>query len=131
MLKRLQNILKNNSETSENHSDPSLQTPYFKANRTAVMNAIESLVEQKNNYKLLGASKERGELSFEVTSPKKAFVVITATTLRPFKTAVDINVTTESALPVDFGYSRKVIITFNSELKGKLEFIGTSLLENN
>ncbi|WP_062233909.1 hypothetical protein [Fictibacillus sp. FJAT-27399] len=131
MLRQLQNILKNHSETSENHQDPLLQTHYFKANRTKVMDAIEELVRQQSHYKLLESSKERGELSFEVTAPRKAFAVITATSLRPFKTAVDINVTSESPLPIDFGYSRKVILAINEGLKGKLEFIGTSLLENN
>ncbi|SDM89149.1 hypothetical protein SAMN04488137_2444 [Fictibacillus solisalsi] len=131
MLRRLQNVLKNNSETSENHYDPLLRTPYFKANRTSVMDALEDLVRQKQNYKLLGSSRERGEFSFQVTSPRKAFVVVTATTLRPYRTAIDFNVSTESALPVDFGYSKKVIANVTEELKGKLEYIGTSLMENN
>ncbi|PAK38936.1 cytosolic protein, partial [Bacillus licheniformis] len=41
--------------------------------------------------------------------------------IRPFDTAVDFNVSTETFLPTDFGYSRGLVSTLYSELDGKLQ----------
>jgi len=66
-------------------------------------------------------SEERGEISAEVKKTRKAFVVATVVSIRPFDTAVDFNVSTETFLPTDFGYSRGLVSTLYSELDGKLQ----------
>ncbi|MGC4376135.1 cytosolic protein [Fictibacillus sp. Mic-4] len=129
MLKKMRTFLTNSAETRENHNDPEFQTHYFKARQADVMKAISGIIQKKPSCRLLGISEERGEIAFEMTKPRKSFVVITVITVKPFRVAVDLNVSTETSLPFDFGNSKKIISNFYRELKEELEFIGTSLAE--
>lgn len=121
--------MENHAETSEQHLDERLRTHYFKVNKAEVMKAIKQILDEDTNFRELGFSEERGEATFEVRQPKNAFIVITAVTVRPNHTAVDLNVSTESALPFNFGNNQRLISSIYEILKQRLPFIGTSMAE--
>lgn len=50
-------------------------------------------------------------------------MVVTVVTVRPFETAIDFNVSTETPLPFDFGFSRKVIVELYERLDKSLPLI--------
>ncbi|MCM3730986.1 cytosolic protein [Fictibacillus nanhaiensis] len=129
MFRKLQNLMENHAETSEQHLDERLRTHYFKVNKAEVMKAIKQILDEDTNFRELGFSEERGEATFEVRQPKNAFIVITAVTVRPNHTAVDLNVSTESALPFNFGNNQRLISSIYEILKQRLPFIGTSMAE--
>jgi hypothetical protein len=129
MFRKLQNLMENHTETSEQHLDERLRTHYFKVNKAEVMKVIKQILDEDTNFRELGFSEERGEATFEVRQPKNAFIVITAVTVRPNHTAVDLNVSTESALPFNFGNNQRLISSIYEILKQRLPFIGTSMAE--
>lgn len=104
----------NHSETSEQHKDPDLVTHYYKAKRDDVYRAVEKLFPSPSE--IMASSKERGELTIKYKGKRRAFVVATIIMVRPFRTAVDFSVTTESGGPIDFGYSRNTIVQFYKKL---------------
>jgi hypothetical protein len=126
MFRKLKNLLENYAETSEHHVDERLRTHYFKANRAEVMKMIREMLDENDHFKELGFSEERGEVTFEV---KQTFVVISVVTVRANRTAVDLNVSTESVLPLQFGSNQKLIVSIYDNLKRRLTFLGTSLAE--
>ena len=83
------------------------------------------------NLEIVKVDTERNLLLVKgnVPGPKKALIVVTVVTVRAYKTAVDFSVSTETPLPVDFGFSKKVIETIYSDLKKKLTLIGTGISE--
>lgn len=129
MFRKLQNLMENHAETSEQHLDERLRTHYFKANKAEVMKVIKQILDEDTNFRELGFSEERGEATLEVRQPKTAFIVITAVTVRPNHTAVDLNVSTETALPFNFGNNQRLISSIYETLKQRLPFIGTSMAE--
>ncbi|MFG6148305.1 cytosolic protein [Halobacillus sp. B23F22_1] len=98
----------NHSETSEDHRDASLQTRYYKAKRDEIFSAVEEMFPSPSEK--VAVSKERGELTIKYKGKRKAFVVATIIMVRPFQTAVDFSVTTDSGGPIDFGFSRSLIV---------------------
>lgn len=110
----------NHAETSENHWDPSLQTHYYKTTKDKGMDALENYFRHSQQYELHSISKEHGEISVFVKKGKKAFVVATVIMVRPYQTAIDFSVSTESFLPIDFGYSSKVIGRLYHEINNEL-----------
>jgi acetyl-CoA carboxylase carboxyltransferase component len=129
MFRKLQNLMENHAETSEQHVDERLRTHYFKANKPEVMKVIKQILDEDMNFHELGFSEERGEVTFEVRQPKSAFVVISVVTVKANRTAVDLNVSTESALPFNFGNNQRLIVNIYEILKEKLTFVGTSMAE--
>ncbi|MDM5315609.1 cytosolic protein [Fictibacillus sp. b24] len=129
MFRKLQNLMESHAETSEQHVDERLKTHYFKANKHEVMRVIKQILDEDTNFQELGFSEERGEVTFEVRQPKNAFVVVSVVTVKPNRTAVDLNVSTESALPFNFGNNQRLITSIYEMLKQKLTFIGTSMAE--
>ncbi|QKY69649.1 cytosolic protein [Lentibacillus sp. CBA3610] len=97
------------AETNDLHTDPSLQTHYYKTTRDKGFNMLENLLQNNPKYSINSRSKEHGEISASVVKGKKAFIVATVIMVRPYRTAIDFSVTTESVLPFDFGYSHKMI----------------------
>lgn len=97
------------AETKDVHMDPSLQTHYYKTTADKGLNMLETLFQSNHKYRVHAISRERGEISATIVKGKKAFVVATVIMVRPYRTAIDFSVTTESMLPFDFGYSHKVI----------------------
>lgn len=101
-----------------------MQTRYYKANKDKVFESVENLFG--NGSEIAGASRERGELSINYKDGRKAFVVATIIMVRPYRTAVDFSVTTETGLPLDFGYSRKLVRSFYERLDEQLPVVDKS-----
>ncbi|MFD1018996.1 cytosolic protein [Thalassobacillus hwangdonensis] len=120
--------LTNQSETREHHEDAALQTHYFKTTKQKAYKAAEA-VFQREGYTILSSSEERGEISVNFKGKKKAFIVTSIVMVKPFRTAIDFNVTTESGGPFDFGFSRRTIIDIYTELKKNLPYIETSMAD--
>ncbi|WP_217586938.1 cytosolic protein [Lentibacillus saliphilus] len=99
----------NHAETRDKHEDPALQSHYYKATKDQALAKLEELFSNKQLYDLNAISKEHGEISVYTKKGKKVFIITTVIMVRPFQTAIDLSVTSESVLPFDFGYSNKVI----------------------
>ncbi|KGX93396.1 hypothetical protein N781_10090 [Pontibacillus halophilus JSM 076056 = DSM 19796] len=119
--------LTNHAETSEQHWDSRLQTHYFKAMQAQAFNKVDELLSKHSSYTIVAKSEEHGEISVSVKGKRKAFVVVSVIMVQPLRSAVDFSVTTEGAMPFDFGYSTKLIETLYEQLKRELPFIETSL----
>ncbi|MDC3415735.1 cytosolic protein [Aquibacillus salsiterrae] len=113
----------NHSETSDKHWDPKLKTHYFKTTKDKGFKAVEDYFRNSASFEVVAVSEERGEISANYKKGKKAFVIVTIIMVRPFRTAVDFSVTTESAIPFDLGYSHKLIPKFYEELKKELPLV--------
>jgi hypothetical protein len=130
MFRKIQNLMESHAETSEQHIDDRLKTHYYKANKKVVMNALKEMLDEDTNYRELGFSDERGEVTFEIRQPKYSFVVVSVVSLAGNNTAVDITVSTESVLPFQFGNNQRVIMNIYEDLKQRLPFIGVSMAES-
>ncbi|NNV06070.1 MULTISPECIES: hypothetical protein [Geobacillus] len=120
--------LTNHCETRENHEDVELRSHYYKAANRAVMAAVKELLASLPGAELLSVSEERGEICAQTKRGKKLFIVATVISVRPFETAVDFSVTTETRLlPFDFGRSRSVILELYRKLDARLPYIGSGL----
>lgn len=113
----------NHSETNENHWDKQLQTHYFKTTKDKAFQTIEAYFRNKTGCDIIATSKEHGEISVNFKGKRKAFVIVTVIMVKPFQTAVDFSVTTESAVPFDLGYSHKLIPKLYNEFKKELPYI--------
>jgi hypothetical protein len=117
-FRMIQQYLSNHCETRENHEDPSLCTHYYKTTNTQALKAIEGVISKQPGFQITSISKEYGEVSVQVSSPKKAFLVISAVSVRPLETAVDFSVSFEGLLSL--GYCRDIVIKLYRELDEKL-----------
>ncbi|MFD2761799.1 cytosolic protein [Lentibacillus juripiscarius] len=97
------------AETNDSHTDPLLQTHYYKITADKGVTILESLFRNDPLYDIHASSSDRGEISATITERKKAFIVATVTMVKPLQTAIDFSVTTESFLRFDLGFSHKVI----------------------
>ncbi|MES1037116.1 cytosolic protein [Bacillus pumilus] len=123
---KFKRFMSNHTETSDEHPVSELKSHYYKSTNAQVFQALEAMLFRHASYQVTSVSAERGEISANITMPKKAFLVATVISIRPFETAVDFNVTTESALPTDFGYSEKTIFSLYDELDKQLPRIDRS-----
>jgi hypothetical protein len=117
--------LNNHAETSEKHWDKPLQTHYYKTTKDKAMIILENFFNNAQRYKVHSISKAHGEISVNVTKGRKAFIVATIIMVRPYQTAIDFSVTTESVLPFDFGYSSKLIQQLYDQINKELTLITT------
>ncbi|UOE93406.1 DUF1499 domain-containing protein [Alkalihalobacillus sp. LMS39] len=117
------------TETTEKHYDEQFKTRYYKTTKDRGVKEITEMFQQLDGYKVKKADSERGEIYVQMLKPRKAFVTVTVIQVKPFKTAVDFSVGTETVFFTDFGYSRKVIRTLYKELDQKLQYIGSGLGE--
>lgn len=118
----------NRAETTDNHKIPELRTRYYKVNKQKAMEAVRFIVNQEERFKLLDYAEDLGEITVEILSPRKAFMVMSIITVFPFRTAIDFTITTSTLfLPIDLGYSKKQVISFYKKLDKQLEFAGVSL----
>ncbi|MBA2873773.1 cytosolic protein [Thermaerobacillus caldiproteolyticus] len=125
---KLKYVLTNHCETRENHEDEQLRSRYYKTTNASAIKTIKELIESSPDYELLSVSDERGELSATTRRGKKAFIVITVISVRPFETAIDFSVTTETKLlPFDFGWSRQVVVDLYRKLDQRLHYIGSGI----
>ncbi|WP_181349794.1 cytosolic protein [Thalassobacillus sp. CUG 92003] len=119
MKKFISTYLSNHSETAENHWDPKLETHYFKTTKDKAFSAVETMLNRSPS-RVISVSKEHGEINVHYQGKRKAFIVASVIMVRPFRTAVDFSVTTESGGPVDFGFSKKLISQFYEQLNKEL-----------
>ena len=121
--KKLSRFFYNQAETSEKHWDKDLETHYYKTTKDKGLRKLEEIIKGSPNYKINSISLEHGEISFRVIKGKKAFVIVTVIMVRPYQTAIDFTVTSESSLPFDFGKSSKFIKHFYEKLDKELPLI--------
>ncbi|GAF67053.1 hypothetical protein BTS2_3961 [Bacillus sp. TS-2] len=119
-------ISSNRTETREAHQTEELKTRYYKASKENVMKAVEKVIKDQG-FGIKRYELDRGEIVGNEKKGKKQLIVATVITVKPFKTAVDFSVSTDSILPSDFGKSRKVLLSFYQQLDKELSFIGTGL----
>lgn len=119
----------NHAETNEEHWNEHLQTHYFKMTKDKAFQAVNELYSKSHSFDVIAKSAEHGEISLHTKGRKKAFIVISIVMVKPFHTAIDFSVTTESSIPFDFGYSHKIIEKQYKLLKRELPFLDTSLAE--
>ena len=119
-------FMTNHTETSDEHPVSELKSHYHKSTNAQVFQAVETILSRNDFYQVTSVSAERGEISANIRLPKKAFLVATVISIRPFETAVDFNVTTETALPTDFGFSQKAVLSLYDELDKQLPRIDRS-----
>ncbi|WP_347549336.1 hypothetical protein ABFG93_17700 [Pseudalkalibacillus hwajinpoensis] len=125
----IKEFFSNRSETAERHSNDRLKTHYFKASKEQAFTEAKAVLQKHYKGEIVTNSPERGEFVYQVKGAKKALIVVTVVNVRAYKTAVDFSVSTETPLPVDFGFSKKVIETVYDDLKKKLTLIGTGISE--
>ncbi|WP_413379162.1 DUF1499 domain-containing protein [Alkalihalobacillus sp. 1P02AB] len=119
-------ISSNRTETREAHQNDQLKTRYYKGSKEKIMEAVESLIK-KNGFRVKRSEVERGEIIGQEQKGTKQLIIVTVITVRPFKTAVDFSISTDSLLPTDFGKSKKQVISFYEQLDKELTFIGTGI----
>jgi|SRR5690625_3706307 len=116
-------IFTNHAETRDNHEDEKLQTRYYKTTKDRGLKFLEEFFLKSDRYKLNAISKDHGELSVISTKGKKVFIVATVIMVSPFNTAIDFSVTTESIIPMDFGYSNRLITKLYDEIGKELQLV--------
>ncbi|MCR6474024.1 cytosolic protein [Bacillus safensis] len=126
LRQKFKRFMSNHTETSDEHPVSELKSHYYKSTNAQVFQAVETILSRSDSYQVTSVSAERGEISANIRLPKKAFLVATVISIRPFETAVDFNVTTEMALPTDFGYSQKTVLSLYDELDKQLPRIDRS-----
>ncbi|MCM2991182.1 cytosolic protein [Bacillus safensis] len=123
---KFKRFMSNHTGTSDEHPVSELKSHYYKSTNAQVFQAVEVILARNDSYQVTSVSAERGEISANIRLPKKAFLVATVISIRPFETAVDFNVTTETALPTDFGNSQKTVLSLYDELDKQLPRIDRS-----
>ncbi len=119
-------IASNRTETREAHRNEQLKTRYYKSQKDKVMENVETVLK-KNGFRVKRSESERGEIIAQESKGTKQLVIATVITVKPFKTAVDFSISTESLLPGDFGKSKKQVLKLYADLDKELTFIGTGL----
>lgn len=124
-MNKIKDFFSTHQETRENHYNPDLKSHYYKTTNKKALQTVKELIEQTPGMTVTSVSEERGEMSVNIDRPRKAFLIVTVISVRPFETAVDLTVTTNTVLPTDFGYSKKVISDLYKKLDQKETFVGT------
>jgi len=106
---KLARIVSNRAETRDNHWDVQLQTKYYKTTKDKGLDALKNFFNNSQKFEVNAISEEHGEISVNVVKGRKAFIIATVIMVRPYQTAIDFSVMTESLIPIDFGYSTKII----------------------
>lgn len=119
--------ISNHTETRENHPNEWLKTRYYKAMKEKTFNELLTIFNQSNQFEVKSNSLERGELIVNGKGRNKCFLVATVVMVSPNRTAIDFSVTTESMLPMDFGYSEKVIKDIYQKVDQRLDYVGSGL----
>ncbi|MBM7701249.1 cytosolic protein [Metabacillus iocasae] len=123
-LQSLKQAFSNHTETNDHHHDPNLRSHYYKTTAPNGFKTVKEMVEKIEGFHILAAYEDRGEISVNIKKGRKAFMVITVISLRPFETAVDLSVTTETkVLPFDFGYSKQLVKAMYEQLDKKLVLV--------
>lgn len=127
-MQKLKTFFSTHTETRENHMDEELRSRYYKVTNKNAIKALQEMFQNMNGFTVKSISEEHGEIAVHVNKGKKAFMVVTVISVRPFETAIDFSVTTDTAiLPLDFGFSRKIILQTYQEINKSLTFVGSGL----
>ncbi|UCZ52245.1 DUF1499 domain-containing protein [Bacillus shivajii] len=129
IMQTFKRIFSTNTETSEKHYDEKLQTHYYKSTKDKVLKEVEAMFNQRSGFTVSSVSEEHGEIIVRIDKGKKALIVGTVIMVKPFRTAVDFSVSTDTFLFTDFGYSSKVVQSLYKDLNKRLTFVGTGLGE--
>ncbi|TXC90177.1 cytosolic protein [Metabacillus litoralis] len=124
-VNKLKDIFSTHQETRENHYNEDLKSHYYKTTYKTALQSVKSIIEETPGMTITSVSEDRGEMSVNIDRPKKGFLIVTIISVRPFETAVDFTATTNTVLPTDFGYSKKVILELYKKLDKKETFVGT------
>lgn len=119
----LARIFTNHAETRDHHEDQRLRTRYYKTTKDKGLKFLEDYFLKSNSFKLNALSKDHGEISVISKKGKKVFIVATVIMVRPFHTAIDFSVTTETIIPIDFGYSNRLIENFYDDIGKELQLV--------
>jgi hypothetical protein len=131
IVQKLQLIFSNHNETKEDHVDERLRSHYYKVTKSKAFTTIKDLVTELAGFTISSLSEERGEIGVSVTTGKKILMVVTIVSLRPLETAIDFSVTSDTKMmPIDFGYSRNMIIKFYEMVNKELPLIGSGIYAN-
>ncbi|MGM0874863.1 MAG: cytosolic protein [Bacillota bacterium] len=122
---KLKDFFSTHQETREKHYNPDLKSHYYKTTYKNALQSVKSIIEETPGMTVTSISEERGEISVNIDRPRKAFLVVTVISVRPYETAVDFTATSNTFLPTDFGYSRKVIMQLYKMLDKKETLVGT------
>lgn len=119
-------IISTRTETGEEQPNKELQTHYYKTTKDKAMRAVEELVTKKG-FEIKRSEEDRGEIVAQSKSGKKVLLVVSVITVKPYRTAVDFSCATETALPSDFGHSRKLTVSLYKQLDEQLPYVGSAL----
>ncbi|TMW71686.1 DUF1499 domain-containing protein [Alteribacter natronophilus] len=122
--------ISSSTETREDHPDENLRTHYYKSSKDKVLKEVEAMIGQRQGLSVQSVSPERGEMIIRSDAGKSVFIVATVIMVRPYRTALDFSVTTETVMPTDFGYSRKLVYELYKNVNSRLTFVGTGLGED-
>ncbi|MFD1067426.1 cytosolic protein [Oceanobacillus locisalsi] len=117
---RIKRFFNNHAETSDYHIDNELKTKYYKASKHAVMEELEAFFNADPGFSIHARSEQRGEISAVSKRGKNVLIIATVIMVRPYQTALDFSVTTDTAFRIDFGYSDKVIKKIYRHINQKL-----------
>ncbi|MCL6573961.1 MAG: hypothetical protein K6T88_20140 [Bacillus sp. (in: Bacteria)] len=82
-------------ETSDQNSDDSLKTHYYKASHKQLFESVEKLFRSDADCRITTVSKDRGEIAVEVSKPIPCFLIVTIVSVRPMETGVDFTISSE------------------------------------
>jgi hypothetical protein len=115
-------IFKSDIETSDSNTDKELQTRYYKSAHDKVFKAVLDLFSS-SDYKVIGESKERGEITVEKSGFPGYFIVVTAINVGPFESAVDFKISAEKKVPGSYPKMKQEINSFYKVLDSQLKRI--------
>ncbi|QFT90142.1 hypothetical protein FIU87_15870 [Bacillus sp. THAF10] len=127
-MQKFRELLSNHAETRENHPNEELRSRYYKVTSKNAIKSLQEMFQAMDGVKVKSVSEEHGELAVQIIKGKKAFIIVTIISVRPFETAVDFSVTTDTKLlPFDFGYSTNVIKNMYERIDKTMIYIGSGL----
>ncbi|KML45420.1 hypothetical protein [Cytobacillus firmus] len=127
IFRQLASRYKKQCETNENHSDPELTTRYYRTNTAQMLQTIEELFRADHNVNILSISKEHGEIAAELKKDKSCFAIVTVVTVKPFETAVDINISTEQSSPAGVHpFLKREVLSIYEKLNKRHDFLGSA-----
>ncbi|GIO21714.1 cytosolic protein [Oceanobacillus sp. J11TS1] len=117
---KVKRLFNNHAETSDNHIDQTLKTRYYKASKNAVLKEVEAYFNANPDFSIHAISEQHGEIGAKSIRGKKVLIIATVIMVRPYHTALDFSVTTETPIQIDFGYSNKIIKRIYQHVNEKL-----------
>ncbi|WP_136035745.1 cytosolic protein [Bacillus salacetis] len=113
-------IFKSDIETSDSTADKQLKTHYYKSAQDKVFQAVLDLFSS-SDYKVIGESRERGEVTAEKRGFPGYFIVVTSINVAPFESAVDFKISAEKKIPGSYPKMRQEIISHYNVLDSRLK----------